>query len=153
MSRGWFLFCLIGHAILFIVGLAALGTWTEFRTALESDSVTTRGLSLIALVLTIWIMVFPFWRVLFRRRLYRRTRPLWWAGTPGVLMFAAIMPIGLVIVLRVLGVHLEDYPPAVRWIAVSLVAAPAGASLLATLFLMIECPRPDRLLDPVKVFD
>ncbi|MEM6622229.1 MAG: hypothetical protein AAF674_08385 [Pseudomonadota bacterium] len=153
MTRGWFLAGLIAQAAVCFVALAIFGLWEQRYDTLNSPVLETRVATLMGFHLATWFLIFPVLRLMLRRRLTRRARPLWWAGAPGLLAFASVIMVGGVFLLQVFGIHIGDSPKPVRRLAIVIALGPAPIGALIAVALIIECLRPDRLHDPTDVFD
>ena len=157
MSRGWFLLGLLASLCLPMLVDELFRLLAARFKIFTSPSDVNVDLAVAAFSLSLWLSIFPVWRALFRRRLSRRGRPLWWASAPGNLAF---IPVALFIGFAVDELSGAEYFTALLEAAsistdVAFVAfkAPIVIGLLLGLILICECLRPDRPIDPAKVFD
>ncbi|MEM1299308.1 MAG: hypothetical protein AAGH68_08495 [Pseudomonadota bacterium] len=154
MTRGWFL---AGSSCMFAVAFAIqfLMTADDGQGLLDFLPVWLRLLSSIAICIAAWSVLFLPWRMLFRRRLARRYRPLWWADLPGLTAFISIIELVLAFAARLItGEAVFALAP---WltseVAVAAFLGPIALGMTLALLLTLECLRPDRTTDAAQVFD
>lgn len=157
MSRGWFLAGFLGTLVLPVLFFVVFGLANDRWPLKNISPAPARDAAGIGLLLVLWACIFPIWRLLLRRRLLRRGRPLWLAAVPGVIGLLAPIFLGFLLALQWrLG---ELLAHALPWLTLThlglVLGGPYLLGILAGIGLAIECLRPDRVRPPPppEIFD
>jgi len=109
------------------------------------------GYANLTLLWLFWFAVFVPLQRLFRQRLVRRERPLWWARLPGLFALFSFTLVSTAGVLVFMG-HEDEFLKVSTFLSAILIA-PSALCISLLIWLIFECLRPDRVIDDPKVFE